>query len=60
MLDDLEARIRRLETTTLAAEDEGWPDANHLPQPLVWPECAAPEIQPSEAGDWRPTDITDH
>ena len=43
MLDDLEERIRRLETAMRAAEDEGWPDASRLPQPLPWADQAEPE-----------------
>ena len=52
MIDDLEERIRRLETATRVT-DEGWPDATRLPEPLVWADRAAAEESVSEREDSR-------
>jgi hypothetical protein len=52
MLDDLEERIRRLETAA-RVRDEGWPDATRLPEPLLWADRAAAEGSVSERDDSR-------
>ena len=50
MFDDLEERIRRLETAA-RVRDEGWPDATRLPEPLLWADRAALEESASERED---------
>jgi len=53
MLEDLEERLRRLEQRMRDAEDQTWPDATTLPEPLPWPERARDSDRSSEdVGIW--------